>query len=927
MKYQNREILIKKLVAFILFLFVTECTYSQHILNQKLPSFNNQKWIDWVDSVQKYSDYRFYFEKDSMQNIVVELNSDSIFWINSLEHFLKKNDFYCLINPQNQIIILKNIELEARIRDVFYEVDSVSQHAMREQINSNFQQHEIIENTVVIGNSSIKLNRKVKFAGKISNSNATKVLSGATIYIEELDTILLANQLGRFEFELERGSYKFMISDLEGHKESFKVLVYSDAAVDFLVETNQILLDEVLVLSDERQLVRNSQMGLATMSLRTVELIPAMLGEKDIFKVSLMLPGIQSVGEGGAGFNVRGSPADQNMIYLDQIPIYNTSHAFGFFSAINADAIENFAIYKSQIPSEYGGRLASVMEIESRKIGNKDFSIRGGIGLLTANILLEKEIANKLSMVMSARKSYANWILPIIDNNDVANSEMDFADYLISFNVKLKPHSILKATGYYSADKLNYAQSTLYEYENKGVSLQWKYLFKKDGSNAISLTHADYYSTEQNTADISGWFLQDYHLRHTEFKEKIEWHLSKIHRISFGVNAVLYQYDKGSINPINPDYLFESIDFGFDNTFESAFFTDYRWNISSKAEINASLRLNSYFLLGPQTILQYNNNQSFEASNLKDTLIFEKNKVIKTYFQPDVRISLKYILSDNHSLKASFSNLHQNSFMLSNTLAISPFYKWYPISFHLKPMTGNQLSGGYYALFFQNRLEFSAEVYYKTVNNLVQFKDGANLTYSMYIERDVLQGKLEAYGLEFMIKKNVGRFNGILNYTYSRSSIQVGGDNLYSTINNGFAYPADFDKPHAINLNCNYEFVKRFVVSANFVYASGRPVTLPTGVYYYYGQSFLSFTKRNEYRIPDYLRIDISAKIEGNLHSDKLLHGTWIFSVYNLTGRNNAYSVFYRIDEQLVKSYKFSVFATPIFSVSYHFNLGNYENK
>ncbi|HKK78907.1 MAG TPA: TonB-dependent receptor, partial [Phaeodactylibacter sp.] len=421
-------------------------------------------------------------------------------------------------------------------------------------------------------------------------------------------------------------------------------------------------------------------------------------------------------------------------------------------------------------------------------------------------------------------------------------------------------------------------------------------------------------------------YRQNSELWHQEARMDWTWRVSDRHQLEFGANAILYNNDRGTFLPSDERSLIEPIDFEMERGLEAALYVSEEWKPTDRITLTGGLRYNQYNYLGPQQVFQYREDQPITAETITDTLQFQRGENIVTHRNIDYRLAMKYSISPELSVKASYNTLHQYLFLLSNTIALAPTDRWKLVDYNIDPMAGQQASFGLYGSLRNKRYNWSTEFYTKQVNELVEYRDGANLLINEYPEQDILQGNLNAWGVELTFKKPRGRLNGWINYTYSRSRVLVRGQDEESSINFGQRYPSNFDRPHVANVVVNYKFIRRFSLSANMVYQSGRPVTYPTNTYAQGGVQIVNFSERNRYRLPDYFRLDLSAKFEGNLKKDKLLHGAWVFSVYNLLGRDNVYNVYFRYNNNNLTGYQLSIFANPIVSVSYQFKFGNYEN-
>ena len=894
-------------------------------------SCHDRPWPEALDMIEKDHQLTFYIISDSIPDFSFKLNEVPMLLSDALKDNFNPFNIQMSMDGKGNIYLIKGKKITTSIHpDFFKELIPEPIVEPTKQENSGFLNTNKVHipQTAIVGTRKKGINKSiVNVSGKVVHSNDNSPVVNGTIYIKEIEQGSVTDENGQYSFDLEKGSYTFSVNSLETQEKVMKVIVYSDGLLNIQVDPQLYLLEEVIVSSDRHHNVRGTQMGFEKIDTKKIKEIPVVLGERDIIKVALLLPGVQSVGEGSSGFNVRGSPADQNLFYLNQVPVYNTSHLFGFFSSFNADAIDDFALYKSNIPAEYGGRLASIFDINARQGDMEKFSMRGGISPITASFLIESPIVkDKSSFLISARSTYSNWILGLVEDPTIHNSKAYFGDAIANFTFKLNPKNELRLFTYFSYDDASIGELSKHKYQNAGGSINWHRLLNKKHSFDLSLTSAQYNFENQNMEYDFSAYQQTYELSHNELKARLNLRPNEDHTITVGLNSILYQIERGDFLPLNEYSLISPIGFEPEQGIETGINIGDNWQISPDLEVMAGLRYNSYSYLGPKTIYNYLPGYPTETDFITDTTTFGNNNRISTYGGLDYRIAGKYLLNDNWSLKASYNRLHQYIFILSNTIAISPTDTWKLSDSHIKPMVGDQYSLGAYTNVMGGFLEFSLETYYKHINNLVEYKDGADLVVNEIPETGIIQGDLDAYGIELMIRKPDGKLNGWINYTFSRSEVLVDNPLTGEQNNFGMKYPANYDKPHAINLVANYRISKRLSFSGNMVYSTGRPITYPTAIYYQDGIPITNYSLRNEYRLPDYFRVDVSMNFEGNLKRNKLLHGSWALSVYNLTGRKNAYSVYFKSENGMVKGYRLSIFGVPIFSISYNFKLGNYDD-
>ena len=894
---------------------------------------NNSSWEEFKRQTKLSYNIDYYLLPDSVTALKMQVVEDSLSLNEVLVYNFKRIGYNVVYDGYNAYFITKGASISNELPYGFFgggsNVSAVkAQSGLIDKSEGKLVTSNVyVASTVKIGSSKLNPNRsKSKLSGYVTGSSDGSPIIGGTIYIDELETGTSTDENGYFEILLVPGKYSLVLKSIESIQRIVKIDIQSSGTLDIQLDKNLYLLQEVEISSAQDDNVKGVQMGVEKISFKTIDEIPVVLGEKDIIKVALLLPGVTSVGEGASGFNVRGSPADQNLFYIENIPVYNTSHLFGFFSAFNPDVIDNFMLYKGSIPTRFGGRLSSIFDI-STKMGNMEkFSARGGISPITMRLMAEGPIVkNKVSYIAGVRSTYSDWVLRYVKDPEIRNSNAYFGDIVLGFDAKINESNKLKLFGYYSQDRIKLSNNTKYQFKNKGASLSWLHAFKKKHDINISFVYSDYYFEEENSELTFAAYKRSYRLNHNQLNVDLGLRPFEDHNIKVGLNSVLYLLDRGEHLPLNTESTVTPIDFGNEKAIESAIYISDEWKISPLLSILGGLRYNLYTYLGPNSVYQYMPNSPLSASTTTDTLNFGNNESIKTYGGLDYRLSINYLLSPNISLKASYNRLHQYIFMLTNTIALSPTDTWKLADYNIKPMVGDQFSLGFYTNFGKN-FEGSVEGYFKKVHNLVEYKDGADILTSKVVEWDVLQGNLDAYGIEFMIKKPFGKLNGWVNYSYSNSSVLVNNSITGENINFGQRYPSNYDHPHSVNLVANFKASRRLILSGNLIYATGRPITYPAAIYYLDGQKIFHYSNRNEYRIPDYFRIDLAVKIEGNLLSKKLAHGQFIFSVYNLTGRKNAYSVYFKSEEGQVIGYKMSIFGTQIFSLTYDFKLGSYDD-
>lgn len=654
--------------------------------------------------------------------------------------------------------------------------------------------------------------------------------------------------------------------------------------------------------------------------------MPVVLGEVDILKSILLLPGVTNAGEGASGFNVRGGGADQNLILLDEAMIFNSSHVFGFFSVFNPDAIKDLKLYKGGIPARYGGRASSVLDIYQKDGSSKGFHANGGIGLISSRLLLEGPIVkDKGSFLIGGRSSYAHLFLKL--SEDQKDNAAYFYDLNTKLSYKINPNNNIFLSGYFGRDVFSLANSFTNIYGNSTLNLRWNHLFSDKLFSNLSLIYSDYYYGLD--LDFVG-FKWDSGIKNYNIKYDLKNYISDKFKLNYGINAIYYDFNPGIIRPSDPNSGINFAQLDKKYAFEPAAYLDAEQEISDKIAISYGLRYSLFYRLGNSKINIYENNnpvlfnsemQIYEKATPIGVQNYRKNETITNFGNLEPRFSLAYQVNDSQSIKTSYNRMVQYLQLVSNTASPTPLDVWTPSDSFIKPQIADQVAVGYFTNFSENKYSLEIESYYKKIQNRIDYIDGADLIANNALEQVILNGRMRAYGLEIMLKKNEGKFNGWISYTLSRSEQQTPGRTiLESGINNGEWYKSAFDKTHNLAITSAYELNKKWSFGANFALQSGQPVTFPNGQYQYLGITVPSYGLRNENRLPAYHHLDISATLSPSKNSSRSTKSEWVFSIYNLYNRKNAAAINFRqnSDTGNNEAIKTSIFGI-VPAVSYNF--------
>ena len=655
----------------------------------------------------------------------------------------------------------------------------------------------------------------VNIAGYIRDAQTGESLSGALIYQDHPHVQVNSDQFGYYSLVLPAGRHTLNIISPGMFDTKRQVMLYSDGKFDIAMDEKVLKLKEVVVETGKEKNVRSTNMGVDKISIVAMKQVPAVMGEVDVLRTILTLPGVKSVGEASTGLNVRGGATDQNLILFNGANIYNPSHLFGFFSAFDPDLIKDVTLYKSSIPANYGGRISSVLDITSLDGNDKKISGSAGVGPLTGKFTLEGPlIKNKTTFVAGVRTTYSDWLFKELPK-EYHKSSASFRDATIHISHKLNNKNNIYLNGYISGDKFNLNSDTSYAYHNKNANIKWKHSFNNRFYSVLTagMDHYDY-KVEGHDNPVNAYKL-DYTINQYKFNADFSYFLNNKHKIAFGLSSLLYNIHSGTITPLGAQSLVIPDTVEAEKALESALYISDQYTISPKLSIEAGIRYSLYNYLGPKNIYTYVPGLPRQESNNTGIKYYRSGKIIKTYSSPEYRASARYTLSENTSIKASYNTLQQYINMISNTATISPTDVWKLSDPYIKPQHGSQVSLGLYKNFKSNTIETSVEVYYKWIQNYLDYKSGAVLIMNHHIETDVFTTKGKSYGIELLLKKATGKLNGWISYTYSRSLIRENDPLAGELINGGNYYPSNFDQPHNVSAIGNYRITHRYSISLN----------------------------------------------------------------------------------------------------------------
>ena len=916
----------KILLTITSFLLVMVAHYSmaQTVSQERISGiFSGITFNRFTQMIESKSEYQLFFKQDDVEGLTINVNAYESPINDLLDEIFDSKGLFYSIDKNKRIFISRGSALDMQLSADFFEIQkpikNISQdvNEQQEAKDRTFAKNRLWE---VGSNGSSQGRADATLKGRITSFESGEPIIGALIYTTDQTVRSISDESGDYSITLPKGRHTLVFQNFGAYQEQRQVNVLGDGQLNVEMDDNIISLNEVTVTSEKSANIERPEMGLESITVQSLKKLPAVLGEVDVLRAILTLPGVKTVGEASTGFNVRGGAADQNLILLNGATIYNPTHLFGLFSAFNPDMIESVDLYKAGIPVQFGGRLSSVLDIKSKFGSSEKLKGGGGIGLMTSRLYLEGPLSEKTTFALGGRSTYSNWLLGFLDeDSEFRDSRASFHDLNLNMKHQLNENNELTLSAYWSKDAFRFDKDTLFNYQNLNLSAAWTHYFSDRLEGKFHLGHDQYTFNIQSEQDPLNAFTFGFGMDQSSWKNHFTYEVNEKHRLNFGMNAIYYNLNPGRQVPKGNESILLNERVTRENALETSFFLGDDYEFNSKLLFSYGLRYVIYNYLGPNTVNQYAAN----TLRTEDTKTGEKSytagEIINTFQGPEVRFSARYAIDNFTSIKAGYNSMRQHLHMLTNTSAIAPTDTWKLSDPYLAPQIGDQWALGFFKNYQSNIIETSIEVYYRRMKNLVDFRSGASLILNDNIEQDVLNTQGKAYGVELMVKKTEGKLNGWISYTYSRSLLRTNPNELGEQVNRGKFYPSNFDQPHDIMLAGNFEFTKRINTSVNANYSTGRPITLPIAKFYYNGSERVFYSDRNAYRIPDYFRVDVSFNIEGNHKVRKLAHASWSLGLYNVLGRANPYSVYFSPENGNIQGYKLSIFARPIPFITYNF--------
>ncbi|TRZ41606.1 TonB-dependent receptor [Robertkochia solimangrovi] len=844
-----------------------------------------------------------------------------------------------LKEDQSLNVLFRQIESQSEYKMAFNDNIDVNKHLNKALSFQNIGTSELVGllnkelpyRFSLVGNNILVKNIPVaseeqqsfRFSGIIRDTEGLP-LPGATIYIPELQQGATSDIEGRFSLKLQQGTYTVTISYIGFDTVEKKIVLNKDTQLDVKLSEGGEVLEEVIVTQNNKATnIQKAQMSVNRLSMEEIKQIPVAMGEPDPLKSLLTLPGVTNAGEGSSGFNVRGGAADQNLVLLDNVPVYNDSHLFGFFSVFNADAVNSLDLYKGGIPSRYGGRVSSVLDVQQQNGSLREFGVNGGIGLISSRLQLDGPFQrDKGSFMVAGRTSYAHLFLKLTDNDNSAY----FYDINAKLNYQINENNSLHFSGYKGNDIFDLSDNFLSTYGNTMGKLNWKHRFGTELNTDLTVFYSDYQFGLTLNSQNFGWdsAIKSYGL-------KYDWQhgISERFRLNYGIESIYYDFNPGTLVPTNEESSVNFMQLDKKYALESAMYLDLQHQISEKLHLNYGLRYSMFHRFGAQDINTYEDGpvtynptyDIYEKSTPTGSISYGKGEVISSFRNFEPRVALSFVMNEETSIKASYNRMVQYLHIISNSQSPTPVNIWAPSGPFIEPQLLDQFAIGYFRNFAEKRFSLETEVFYKKIKNRIDYIDGADLIANNELEQVLLNGKARAYGLELLLRKNTGNLTGWIAYTLSRAEQKTTGRDVSEPgIANGDWYLSPYDKLHNLSVTGNYFYTDKWSFSANFSLQSGQPVTFPNGYYEIGGIPVPNYALRNENRLPIYHHLDLAATYTPKPDRKKGWQSYWVFSIYNIYNRKNAASIRFTTNDDTGanEARRLSIFGI-LPSISYNF--------
>ncbi|MEM7511677.1 MAG: TonB-dependent receptor [Bacteroidota bacterium] len=895
------------LLGLFLVVFCSNNLYSQStdILSAKWEGKLNYPDIETFSrDVSSQSGLLFYYDPSLKPKRIISFKSNDISLQDAVTTAFSSFDLGVMVYRDQFLVVVPRKALE----QIGIATQSVSSSA------------DLGESDIVLGDYRVpSLADSLVIQGRVVDSESGKVVEDVRIFLQDQKRGALSNENGNFSIVVPKGKQLVFAQKLGFESERVVLEAWGEGDITIEVSEEPYSLQEILVQARANDAsIRTLDVGLTELTMSSIKEIPALFGEVDVVKSLNSLPGVSTVGEGASGFNVRGGGIGQNLILLDEGLIFNSSHALGLFSVFNADALEKVSLYKGHVPAQFGGRNSSVLKVEIKDGDYQNYHGNAGIGLFASRLQFEGPILeNKLSFNVGARFSYSDWLLGLVDDFDVQNSSAGFNDLTSKISYKLSDKTIFSGSWFQSSDKFTFSDEFGYEWKSRLGNFRWRQIYGDKLTSLFSVGTGSY-NSELNEPGGPEAFTLENGVDFVRSKLLVNYNPGPSHKLEFGAEGVMYDMQPEKVSPLGEQSVTLAREVDKDQGIELAAFIEDEIKINDLLGISLGVRYSQFTQTGPGTVYLYEEGGPLELNTTTDSILFQSGDELQTYSGFEPRVSFRWLLNEESSIKLSYNRMRQYMQLISNTTAATPVDFWQTTTRYISPTVADNYSFGFYKSFAQNMWETSLEGYYRSGDNVVSYKEVPDLLLNDQLETELASAESRAYGAELSIKKVRGKLTGWLAYTYARTELRTLGEFPAEVINQGDWFPANFDKPHQLNLQMALKANIRNTISFNFTYESGRPVTAPVGNYIIGEQPIPQYSLRNAFRIPDYHRLDVSWTMNNGIIKRRKYKSSFTFAIYNLYARRNPFSIFFRRENGIPNAFRLSVIGTMVPSVTYN---------
>jgi hypothetical protein len=894
---------LRRAIFILVFAILHGTAYAQQAFDaQSVIIKEDQSLLEFVKSTEQQSNLRFFYLENWLENFRVSKDLNGYPLKDILEHALQSTEVEVIFMYNYAVIFFKDPQQEMTR-------DAIIESALANKIK--------VDKIVLGSQSNVVAGRPLKLNGIIKDKTNQNPVAGVTVLVHGQHVNTQTDAKGQYQLTLPAGDHILSFRFLNYEERMLNLSMYESGTVNIELDEIVTTLNEV-VISD--QSIIDKQVGYSSIKMAELSRTPSFLGETDVIKSLQIKTGVTTVSEASAGFNVRGGGVDQNLVLYDGVPIFNTSHALGFFTAFNSDIIGESFFYNGGIPAEYGGRVSSVLSMSSKEGSFQKWNGDFGIGFVSSGVTVGGPIKRDTSsLIFSLRSTYSDWILDVLQNEfqGIEHGSVAFYDGTIKYTQKLKTGGKLTLSGYTSRDKFQLTNDTTNRWQNIAFGVRYGNDFAGDYHYGLGL-YVGHYSYEVSEDDPATAFSLKYKIFYPSLKLDVI--KDGRHELSFGLHSTFYNFSPGDLSPTSAQSNVNSIGMPKEMSLESAVYFGDAFPLNQRLLVEAGLRLTMFNRIGSGTVYEYQPGTPLEPKNVVDSTQFGPGEIMKTYVGPEPRLSLRYSLGKRASIKFGYNRIYQYVHLISNTATVTPVDIWQSSNTYFKPQIADQVSIGYFTESKTGMWQGFVEMYFKNIQNILDFKDGANLILNPKLETALLRGTGKSYGAEFSLRKMRGRLEAEINYTYSRSLRNINGQFDTEKINNGDWYASNYDQPHIINFSWRYSVIRKVYFSGLFTYHTGRPISIPITAYEVNHVPVIDFSERNNYRLDAYHRLDLALVIEGSNKRNRKVQGRWTISIYNVYGRKNPYSAFFEYNVAgAVKPNQISLIGIPVPSVTYGF--------